>query len=160
MSSRDKRISLPAVPVIAKKPRIARGLAPADVRGPRHSEAPDALGRNPLWSFAVADLGGPWCLGAMSGATLVRVIRRLGEFEGMAWTEILQGTKSHSVPVSALSSKAQQRLADIRQDDVDELVSLRFSGRERLWGIRHGALCRCLWWDPDHEVCPSAKQRT
>ena len=160
MSSSDKRISPPAVPVIAKKPRTARGLAPSGAKRPRHTEQPDALGRSPLWSFAIADLGGPWCLGAMSSETLVKVMRRLGEFEGMTWTAILQGTGSHPVPVGDLASKAQQRLADIKQDDVDELVSLRFGGRERMWGIRHGKVCRCLWWDPDHEVRPSAKKYT
>ena len=48
----------------------------------------------------------------------------------------------------------------IRQDDVDELMSFRLDSRGRVWCIQTGNIMRVLWWDPNHEVCPSFKKHT
>jgi len=56
-------------------------------------------------------------------------------FETMTWSQIL-GQRHHSIPTERLCSKAKKRLKEIEQDDVEEVVSLAFSGKERLIGIR------------------------
>jgi len=91
----------------------------------------------------------------------VRDIRdKLAAFEGMTWNEILvKGKKqNHSVPRQDLCKAARDRLTEIKLDDIDELVSLRLSGRERVWGIRSHNVLTVLWWDPDHAICPSLKK--
>ena len=45
-------------------------------------------------------------------------------------------------------------------DDQEELVSFRIGGRERLWAIRVETEAFLLWWDPNHEICPSQKKGT
>jgi hypothetical protein len=52
----------------------------------------------------------------------------------------------------------KDRLIETQRDDVDELVNLRLSGVERVWGVRRGNACHILWWDPRHEVWPSARR--
>jgi len=39
--------------------------------------------------------------------------------------------------------------------NTDALVSLRLSGKERVWGILQENALLLLWWDPGHEICPS-----
>lgn len=77
----------------------------------------------------------------------------------MTWSEI-EGRSSHAVKVTGLAREARARLDELRQDEVEELFSVRIIGRERIWGIRAGAVLHLLWWDPYHQVCPSPKKHT
>ncbi len=83
-------------------------------------------------------------------------------FEQKTWNEILtnERKKNHEVSIGSISKEAQKRLRELQFDDIENLVSLRFSGRNRIWGIRFGSIFRVLWWDPDHEVYPSEKKHT
>ena len=84
---------------------------------------------------------------------------KLSFFETMTWEEILVKAKkqNHSVSVAGLCREAQARLNDICRGniDIDEVVSLRLTGKERVWGILDRGVLSLLWWDPDHAVCPS-----
>ena len=94
------------------------------------------------------------------GADAMHEIRtKLVAFERLTWHEIL-GRNSHPVDVSSLCRDAQKRLSELNLDDVDELVSLRLMGTQRVWGILEGHVYTILWWDPDHEVCPSILKHT
>lgn len=77
----------------------------------------------------------------------------------MKWSEILN-RNSHAVPISKICPEAQGRLKELKQDDVDELISLRLTGKKRVWGIRDQNILKILWWDPEHTVCPSLKRHT
>jgi hypothetical protein len=91
--------------------------------------------------------------------TIRKVREKLAHFETMTWNEILVTGKkrNHSVAISQLCTQAQRRLRDSGQEDLDELVSLRLSGPERVWGILREGVLAVIWWDPDHKVCPSIK---
>ena len=105
------------------------------------------------------DIDGPFCPTRMTRDTMLEVRQRLASFESMTWGEI-GSTGSHPIPVSDLSADAQRRLGEIRQDDVEQLYSLRVSGTERVFGIREGGVLRILWWDPSHQVAPTAMKHT
>jgi hypothetical protein len=81
------------------------------------------------------------------------------DFETMAWPEIL-GRNNHAIPLGDLCYAAQKRLVEIQQDDVDDLISLRLTGTMRVWGIRDRNILKILWWDPNHNVCPTQKRHT
>ena len=66
--------------------------------------------------------------------------------------------RNHHVSVSVLSDRARKRLKDLNLEDMEELFSLRLSGKERIWGILTQGVLEVLWWDPAHEVCPSSKK--
>ena len=38
---------------------------------------------------------------------------------------------------------------------LDDVVSLRLSGPERVFGYLDNGVLVLLWWDPLHQVCPS-----
>jgi hypothetical protein len=141
-----------------KKPKYARENTPANERQPRVVDA-SSQSKMPVWTFGVIDFGGPWCPKIMGPELLLYVLGKLRGFEAMTWNEI-EGRQSHAIEVSQITKKAQDRLIEINQDDVAELVSLRLSGKERVWGIRDGQVFKLLWWDPEHEVCLSNKKHT
>lgn len=89
----------------------------------------------------------------------IRNVReKLGNLEKMTWSEILIKAKkqNHTITVDQLCADARKRLAQ-SQPDLEELVSLRLSGAERVWGILREGVMTVLWWDPQHQVCPSLK---
>lgn len=94
----------------------------------------------------------------LDGSTLKRIRERLSHFESMSWSEILVTSKkqNHSIRVQTLSQPAQDRLDDLAIA-LDEVVSLRLSGKERVFGYLENGVMVLLWWDPDHAVCPSQK---
>lgn len=91
--------------------------------------------------------------------TLHDVRDKLKDFETMTWREILWPgtpgrTRNHAVSIEKMSATAQARLRSHHQG-LSNLVSLRLTGRQRVWGILSGGVLHLLWWDPDHAVCPS-----
>jgi hypothetical protein len=139
-----------------KSPRSAFG---AENRKVPRGNAPDYAGQYPLWAFRIVDLGGPWCWSTLGGDSLREVLQRMRELESMTWHAITE-TGSHFIDIVSLSKPARDRLMAIQQDDVDQLYSLRVTGRRRIFGIRDGGVLRILWWDPEHEVCPAPKKHT
>jgi len=105
------------------------------------------------------DVGGPWCFYRDDCSDLRVVLDGLRPFETRTWGEI-EGRRDHFISRDRLIADAQKRLLDIERDDVEELFSLHLDGQKRIWGVRDGAVLRLLWWDPEHEVCPSPKKYT
>ena len=134
-------------------------LSPAETRAVRALPA-NPRARNPVWAFRIVDLGGPWCWSALNGDGLTEVLAKFRDFESMTWEQIDGPTGSHGVEPAKLCKQAQARLTEIRQDDASELFSLRITGRRRAWGILDEHVLRLLWWDPEHQVCPSLKKHT
>jgi hypothetical protein len=87
------------------------------------------------------------------------VIAKLHSFEKMNWEDIIR-SGSHPIEVQKCDRTARERLLKIQQDDIDELMSFRISGKKRVWCIRDNNIMRVLWWDPNHEICPSLKAHT
>ena len=83
----------------------------------------------------------------------------MGYLEKMTWTD-LRNHGCHLVSIEDLCKTAQTRLIDINQDDKDELYSIRLSGKVRVWGVKESNVIRLLWWDPEHEICPSLLKNT
>lgn len=81
------------------------------------------------------------------------------DFQKMKWSEI-KGPRHHAISVSKIIPQAQQRLNEIRQDDIDTLFSFAVGSLPRIWGIKDRNIFRVLWWDPNHEICPSFKSHT
>ena len=86
------------------------------------------------------------------------VISKLQYFETRPWSAI-EGKGSHFVNVEELHNEAKIRLQKKRIVS-SQLFSLRITGRKRVWGHREGVFFYVLWWDPNHEVCPSNMNHT
>lgn len=104
------------------------------------------------------DQGGNW--GWRSVAARVwwnEILPKLQDLESMTWAEIMQaaggrtrGNNNHFVQVEKLTGQAKARLAEIRQEDVSELFSLRLTATTRIYGIRDRRALKLLWYDPYH----------
>lgn len=126
---------------------------------------PDGAGwakATPVWSLEALDLDGPFGWRRFGPTVVTGVLKSLRGFETMTLGEIFTDSRkqNHKVSVERLSTKAQRRLEELKLDDQDELWQLRLTGTQRVWGLRNKAVFSLLWWDPDHEVYPSAKKHT
>ncbi len=98
---------------------------------------------------------------------LDKLYPKLKEYEKLTWDEIenqkygSEGkTKNHPIPKSSLIKEAQDRLKELKQDDIDEVYSLRLEGKLRVFGIREDNCLKIIWVDTNHEVCTSNKKHT
>jgi len=115
----------------------------------------------PSWKFCILDFDGRWGWCYFESIEQIKEIKeKIKNFESMSWSKILQNGNNHEVSISKLCREAQKRLEELKMDDTEALLSLRLSGKERIWGIKVGNVCKLLWWDPHHEVCPSALKHT
>ncbi|HHF7365146.1 TPA: hypothetical protein ACPSKY_000238 [Legionella bozemanae] len=112
------------------------------------------------WSFSLIDSDGPWGFHNICKDEFHSLVTHdFKSKEGINWSQ-LKSSGSHNVEINQLIKRAQHRLTEIFLDDRDELFSMRFSGTKRVWGIRDGNVFKVLWWDPNHEICPSRKKNT
>ena len=111
-----------------------------------------------VWQFGIADLEGEWGWKTTASKDWWEVILpKLKGFESMTWGEIMkasggrrEGTNHHPVKVKELTLQARNRLAEIQQDDISELFSLRLDSNRRIYGIRDRRILKLLWYDPYH----------
>lgn len=131
---------------------------------PREREHVDFWNSHPQWSFAILDLVaqvGGWV--HLRPEVLDQLLARFQSWERMTWSQILsEGGKkrNHIIDVGKCCTESQERLKFLKLDDYEELLSLSVSGRARVIGILDRATFKILWWDPDHQVCPSTMKHT
>lgn len=137
-------------------------LSPYRPRVPR--EAPnkiDIANSHFEWRVGSVDFDGAWGWATVGIRDFFRdILPKLHDFESMTWAQIEGPKKSHFIRTDKLCKAARDRLVELELDDVGELFSLRITGRKRIWGMRTGKRLNLLWWDPEHQVCPSPKKRT
>lgn len=139
------------------------GYQPQPSKTPRLAADPESFyDRNPSWRVNRLEVREPYGWHILTDAKLHEIREKLTGFENSTWKDILvrAGDRNHFVEVSRLCPAAKKRLSDLRMGDIEELVSLRLSGKERIWGILNQGVMQLLWWDPDHEVCPSLLKHT
>lgn len=141
--------------------RPSRKVNPPDKKIPRGVDKAiqgelDLVG----WHVRTIDRNGPWGWEEINAPTVWNhIFSKMRDFETMTWGEIL-GKNNHQISISEISPEAQRRLIEINQDDIEDLVSLRVDAKKRIWGIRDRHICKILWWDPKHTVCPAKKRHT
>ncbi len=134
------------------------GAIPRAEKTPRIASDPESYHkRNPAWRLARLEFVDPFGWHSIDKETALYVREKLAAFESMTWGEILNSKNNHNVSVERLCDKAQERLTEMRQYDLEEVLSLRLTGRQRVWGILNAGVCTLLWWDPEHSICPSIR---
>lgn len=145
-----------------KKPKAESNPPPK--KQPRQAAgAPQPKRDKPSWCVQHLDEGNLFGLHALeTREDAMAILRKLKSFETMTWDEILGSQQNHYVQPDRISDDARRDLEKRKLDDsaADSLVSLRLSGRKRLWGFVKGDTFHILWWDPEHKVCPSHKRHT
>ena len=116
----------------------------------------------PCWRVGLVQLAEPWGWHGLNGNEFRELHGRLAEFESKTWKQILvdEAYRNHEVEQWQVCKEAQDRLRVLQLDDVERLLSLRVSAKERVWGIRDHNVMHLLWWDPEHLVYPVEKRNT
>ena len=148
----------------SKKEPKASSSFKANDRQTRIETNPDDNRAKPSWRVGLIDLDCKWSFAELNISRLHEIISKLRNFETMTWQEILdasggrkRGNNNHEVPVSDLVAAARKRLKELKLDDQTSLFSLRLKGRQRIWGILDGHVLKLLWYDDDHQICPTLK---
>jgi hypothetical protein len=159
---KKKKPKQQAHPLVAKIPHSIE--SPVNKKNPTFDPAYSPAStkqKMPVWRIGMIDFGGYWGWENLNNVDSLKSIQdKLRHFEKMTWGEIEKkligkGTQqNHFMPVNKICKDARNRLKEINLDDQDYLYSLRFSGTERLWGIREAEILYILWWDHDHSVYP------
>jgi hypothetical protein len=147
-----------------KKNRIPKvGVTARTDKQPKALEATSYHGLHPSWRLGRIQMQHPYGCQELKPEEWERLRGSLGEFEKRTWEDILVKSKkqNHNVEIETLSKKAQNRLKELFKPlDFDQLLSLRLSGTERIWGVLDRGVVTLLWWDPNHEVRPSELKNT
>lgn len=140
-------------PKVERRPKLSK--EPEERRIPK---APLIRGGLLTWRFSEADKNGPFSWSNL-GTNYRDVLEKLHAYETMTEQEIKNGG-SHPISIDNLCKEARDRLVEIKLDDAGELMSFRLKGKERVWCRMFGSVMHVLWWDPQHQVCPSPKKHT
>ena len=140
--------------------RAGRKSNPRSEKTPTSPPIVSTQNKKLVWKVARIDDNSPWGWNQITCPDFLRKIwDKMHNFETMTWVDIL-GQGHHEIPVSNIIRQAQKRLEELGHDDEETLVSFRITGRQRIWAIRSGAEAFLLWWDPNHEICPSHLRHT
>lgn len=157
-----KRPSRSEARELRKAVKLARtSVQPASekrpVPGPPVPEDPQA---RIMFRLGLMDYGGPWGFDGLSSAHVKLIAESCRSWETLTVGEF-RGLPSHvEIAKEALINDAQERMIEIGLEEYDGLWHLRLGNKPRLWGLLDGHVFYVVWWDPEHEVCPSAKKNT
>lgn len=142
--------------------QIRQVAEPAEGKKPQSPQIARYDHEYPAWRVSLLEMCDPFGWHEVEQPKRDDIHKKLKNFESMTWHKIFVRDKhrNHRIPVGDLCKEARNRLQEIKQDDVDELVSLRLSSVERIWGIFDRGALKLLWWDPSHAVCPSLLTHT
>lgn len=136
---------------------------PSTAKIPRIQTDPASFFKaNPAWRISNLEMVDPFGWHQIDSSTLESIRDRLKAFESMTWDEILIKAKkqNHQIKRNQICKSAQDRLMELGLADIDEVCSLRIDGEKRVFGILDRGILRLLWWDPQHQICPSHIRHT
>lgn len=88
-------------------------------------------------------------------------------YSNATWTDVKKQThdnnksKHHFIAFDELSKDAQKRFESLKLEEYsDSIFSFAFRNKLRILGIRENENFHVLWYDPNHEACPSSKKNT
>lgn len=138
-----KRAKFKEPPVPSKRPKI-------------NVDPTGYLDLHPSWRVSIIQTVDPFGWHVATLDELRTIQQRLANLETMSWSEILIRGKhwNHNVELAQICPEARANLAEIGQDDVDAVLSLRLTNVGRVWGLFQAGVVRVLWWDPQHSICP------
>lgn len=155
--SKNKQPKSRKISSAGKHPAVAAKVSTSKQPKSRFSAA-QIEGLPLCWRYSSADRNGPWAWTALTDPDKYKKVQELlHEFEGLNWQQIIE-TGSHPIQQNCFSKDAQNRLAAIKLDDLEEMMSFRLEGDMRVFCIRDKNLMHVFWYDPKHEVCPSLKK--
>lgn len=121
-----------------------------------------------VWRFDMIDRSGKFAFDLNRDDFQYKdFLEKLIDYSSMTWTEVKNQThdnrksKHHFLSPESLSKEAYERLK-VRELEqyLDSIFSFSLENKLRLIGIRKNENFHILWYDPEHEICPSKKKHT
>jgi hypothetical protein len=159
--AKDKKVRASREPSFSKTPRIGTHVVAG--KHPKIAQEPQSIMElRPSWRLSNMRMQAPFGWDSISRDDMKQVIDHLKSLESMTWSAILVGAKkhNHTCDVGGMCKAARECLTRDWQGGADEALSIRLSGKKRIWGILEGPILYLLWWDPDHDVYPSLLKNT
>ncbi len=134
------------------------------VREPGKSTAGEKI----IWRFDRIDRSGKFAFDLhRRDFKHCEVMEKMIAYSNMTWQEIGRQThdegksRHHFLSVESLSKEAADRFRAMELDEYsDAIFSFALQNKLRVIGIREDEHFHVLWYDPEHEVCPSKKKKT
>jgi hypothetical protein len=145
-----------------RKPSPRVGPRKNPPRGLPELPGSGSSGERLCWRFRHVDHDGPWGFDRMTGEELCGLMKTLASFETMTMGEAFNGGypgKDYDIEEMP-AREARDRLDAIGLADMTKISVFRLSGVQRLYGFRCENVFHVVWWDPLHQIWPSAKKRT
>lgn len=123
--------------------------------------------QNPSWNFSSCDKE-KWSINSEAVREVFwdEILPHFQSWETQTWSEILiVGNKqNHPIEVNGLNKVASDRLIELYVE-AEAIISLRLSGKHRVYGYMKGSVFNVLWVDLEHGdnntcVCRSRKKHT
>lgn len=131
------------------------------------SELPQStISHTPIWRFDKLDRDGKFRFDLYRpDFDSQEVLLKMIDYGNMKWSEICSQThdkhnksKHHYLSEQELSEDAKERIkAKHLEEDTDVIFSFSFRNTLRIIGIRNDAEFHIVWYDPNHEFCPSTR---
>jgi len=136
-----------------------KGYKPETGKRPKLSPVFEKEDDTVIFSFLWFDHSTQWETGKQKNLhNFWELAGKLKSFEERSWRHIAGNQdRDHSIPLSRLVPQAQELAVAKNIDDYDEIWSFHLTGTQRLWGVKHGRRFMIIWWDPEHQICPSLK---
>lgn len=128
--------------------------------------ADSVIHNRPIWRFDKLDMEGRFAFQlSRSDFKHKEVLQKLIHYGNMTWGEIDRQqhdshgkSKHHYLDVRSLSDAAKMRISAKHLDnEIDALFSFALQNKLRIIGFRYGAEFYLVWYDPNHEFCPSSR---
>lgn len=117
-------------------------------------------GHRLVFALQLVDHGGPYAWAEISPADTKMIATKCKGWESLTADEVFAMPGNKPIPLDSLCAEAKARLEEIELDDEDYLWELHVSGTRRIWGVRYSHIYYIVWWDPNHQVCPSHLRNT
>lgn len=146
-----------------KRNNVGSGIK-RTVREPRQSTVSEKV----IWRYDMIDRNGKFAFDLHRADFMhCEVMEKMIAYSNMTWQEIEcqthdQGkSKHHFLSMDSLSKEAVDRFNAMKFDEYSDAVfSFSLRNKLRIIGIRENEHFHVLWYDPNHEVCPSRKKHT
>ena len=120
------------------------------------------------WRFDKLDMDGKFAFDlSRTDFNHREILDKIIAYSNMTWDEVKKQThdrknksKHHFLDMDALSADAIARIRAKHFEDryQDSIFSFAFKNRLRIIGIRDGEEFHVVWFDPNHEFCPSKEK--
>lgn len=119
-----------------------------------------------IWRFDMIDRNGSFAFDLnRDDFNHKEVMEKMLEYSTMTWADIRKQThdrgksKHHFLDAENLSPETKERINKMKLEQYSDMIfSFALQNKLRIVGIREREHFHVLWYDPNHEICPSKKK--